>query len=141
MNERIEEMGRIANAISKLNEKERTILDSYLKNNIESFNQDPTSTVEAGIKFVVEQLVMEVIKFSNENTKKLHDALNSDDEDTNAKTIYSSQNMGREKAFVEAMSSPLREQEQLNQQKRNERYEEMISESAEIESPISRRHR
>ena len=46
----------------------------------------------------------------------------------------------RNKSFVETMSSEAMTQKDVIQRKREERYEEMISEVEELESPISRLH-
>lgn len=46
----------------------------------------------------------------------------------------------RGKSFVDAMSSQSRTQDEVIQQRRNERYQQMIDESEEVVSPASRLH-
>jgi len=49
-------------------------------------------------------------------------------------------NLDREKALVETMSTEARYQQEMIQQKRKHRYEEMIEEAGPIESPMNRKY-
>ena len=64
-------------------------------------------------------------------------------ENEGAKTlsIFNQTRINREKSFVETMSSGARAHDEYIQSKRNERYEQMIEEAGELESPSSRLHR
>ena len=55
------------------------------------------------------------------------------------KTLKKDDNLDREKAFVETMSSEARYQQEMMQQKREQRYEKMIEEAGPVESPMSRK--
>lgn len=50
-------------------------------------------------------------------------------------------NLERDKSFVEIMSSQARVQDEAIQQRRDERYQQMIDEAGEVISPTSRLHR
>lgn len=59
--------------------------------------------------------------------------------DLSVKTLKKDDNLDREKAFVETMSSEARYQQEMMQQKREQRYEKMIEEAGPVESPMSRK--
>ena len=69
-------------------------------------------------------LKQEIDKFTDYVNGQVND---SSDEDY-AKAIGDSRRVERGKAFVEAMSSQARANKELLQQRRNEKYEEMIDE-------------
>lgn len=99
-------------------------MNTYLLNNVDSFNNDPTGTIQNGFRFLAEQLVLKFIKETNDKTKE---GLGNLDESTDkadgyAKTINDSQRIDRGKAFVETMSSQARLQDELMQHRREEMY-------------------
>lgn len=49
-------------------------------------------------------------------------------------------NLERDKSFVESMSSQARRQDEAIKQRRDERYQQMIDEAGEVVSPASRLH-
>ena len=49
-------------------------------------------------------------------------------------------NLERDKSFVESMSCQARIQDETIKQRRNERYQQMIDEAGEVVSPASRLH-
>ena len=62
-------------------------------------------------------------------------------EDAKMLSMFNQTRINREKSFVETMSSGARAHDEYIQSKRNERYEQMIEEAGELESPSSRLHR
>ena len=66
--------------------------------------------------------------FAQQNGYVVADVNRMIDDDGYARTIDDARRVGRGKAFVEAMSSQARANDELIQQRRNERYEEMIDE-------------
>ena len=62
-------------------------------------------------------------------------------EDAKTLSMFNQTRINREKSFVETMSSGARAHDEYIQSKRNERYEQMIEEAGELESPSSRLHR
>jgi len=57
-----------------------------------------------------------------------------------ARTNHDERRIERGKSFVESMSFQGKELQETIQKRRDERYEQMISEAKEIESPINRLH-
>ena len=66
--------------------------------------------------------------FAKQNGYVVADVNRMIDDDGYARTIDDARRVERGKAFVEAMSSQARANDELIQQRRNERYEEMIDE-------------
>lgn len=124
MNTKIEEIKKITDSFDKLTSEERNTLNTYLLNNADSFNNDPTGTIKNGLKFLAEQLVLKFIKETNDRTKEGFGNLDesTDKTDGYAKTINDSQRIERGKAFVEIMSSQARMQDELMQHRREEMY-------------------
>lgn len=124
MNTKIEEIKRITDSFDTLTSEEKNTLNTYLLNNIDSFNNDPTATIKNGLRFLAEQLVRKFIKETNDRTSEslenLHES--TDKTDGYAKTINDSQRIERGKAFVETMSSQARMQDELIQHRREEMY-------------------
>ena len=65
----------------------------------------------------------------------------TENEDAKTLSMFNQTRINREKSFVETMSSGARAHDEYIQSKRNERYEQMIEEAGELESPSSRLHR
>lgn len=124
MNTKIEEIKRITDSFDTLTSEERNTLNTYLLNNIDSFNNDPTATIKNGLRFLAEQLVRKFIKEANDRTSEIFENLHesTDKIDGYAKTINDSQRIERGKAFVETMSSQARMQDELIQHRREEMY-------------------
>lgn len=61
-------------------------------------------------------------------------------EDAKTLSLFNQSDKDRERAFVETMSSGARAHDEYIQSRRDARYEEMIQEAGEIESPASRLH-
>lgn len=61
-------------------------------------------------------------------------------EDAKTLSIYNRANVERGKALTETLSSGARAHDEYIQAQRNERYEKMVEEASEIESPASRLH-
>lgn len=79
--------------------------------------------------------------FAQQNGYAVADVNRMIDDDGYARTIDDARRVERGKAFVEAMSSQERANEELMQQRRNERYEEMIDEYDEKFESIQGRSR
>ncbi len=61
-------------------------------------------------------------------------------EEAKTLSLFNQSDKEREKAFVETMSSGARVHDEYIQARRDARYEEMIQEAGEIDSPVSRLH-
>lgn len=123
MNTKIEEIKRITDSFDTLTSEERNTLNTYLLNNIDSFNNDPTATIKNGLRFLAEQLVCQFIQETNITTERINNIMQeNENEDGYAKTINDSQRIERGKAFVETMSSQARMQDELMQHRREEMY-------------------
>lgn len=64
-----------------------------------------------------------------------------ENKDVKTLSIFNQTRINRGKSFVEVMSSDARVHDEYMQSKRNERYEKMIDEAGEVETPLSRLHR
>lgn len=126
MNTKIEEIKRITDSFDKLTDKERETLNAYLLQNIDAFSNDPIGIVKSGFKYLAEQLVYQFIQETNIRSESANNIMQgNENEEGYARTINDSQRVERGKAFVETMSSQARAYDELMQQRRNERYEEM----------------
>ncbi len=61
-------------------------------------------------------------------------------EDAKTLSIFNQVTSNRGQAFVETMSEGARAHDEYMQARRDERYEQMIQEAGEVESPVSRLH-
>lgn len=59
----------------------------------------------------------------------------------NGKTLKINNVIESERAFAEIIAEPAKVQQENIQRRRDERYEEMIAEAKEVESPMSRKNR
>lgn len=121
MNTKIENLKKIQELFDKMPNEDKKRLRELLLTYKKEFVTDPLGTVR---KCVQEMLKQEIDKFTDYVNRQVND---SSDEDY-ARAIGDSRRVERGKAFVEAMSSQARANKELLQQRRNEKYEEMIDE-------------
>lgn len=121
MNTKIEDLKKIQELFNKMSEEDSNKLNKLLLSHKDDYDADPLETV---IKCVQEMYRQEIEKFTDYVKSQTEE---SEPEDY-AKTIGDSRRVERGKAFVEVMSSQARANKELMQQKRDERYEEMIDE-------------
>lgn len=143
MNTKIEEIKKVIDSFDKLTDKQKNILNNYLVENIDAFNTNPRETILDGFRYLEEQTVNDFMQYVKEEVKKGESRLNkTKDDEGYARTINDSQKIERGKAFVEAISSQARVQDESMQQRRDERYEQMMEESETMDIPTigSRKH-
>lgn len=143
MNTKIEEIKKVIDSFDKLTDKQKNILNNYLVENIDAFSTNPRETILDGFGYLEEQTVNDFMQYVKEEVKKGENRLNkSKDDEDYARTINDSQKNERGKAFVESMSSQARAQDESMQQRRDERYEQMMEESETMDIPTigSRKH-
>ena len=104
-----------------MSEEDSNKLNKLLLSYKDEYDVAPLETVR---KCVQEMSRQEIEKF----TDYVKGQIEESEPDDYARTIGESRRVERGKAFVEAMSSQARANEELMQQRRNEQYEEMIDE-------------
>lgn len=118
-NEKQELYNQIANFFSSLDLETSKRLKTILLNHSEEFKTNPVETITKALQEMAMPLTIEP------------------EQEGRSRTIYDKST--REKAFVEAMSSPARQYMEGLQRQRERRYEEMIEESEEKSNSIGRR--
>lgn len=131
MNTKLEDLKKIQELFDKMSDEDKTKLNELLLSCREEYSVDPLGTVR---KCVQEMARQEIEKF----TDYVKGQINESDPEDYARTIGDSHRVERGKAFVEAMSSQARANQDLIQQRRDERYEEMINEVDENSNTMGR---
>lgn len=134
MNTKIEEYQKIHELFEKMSNEDKAKLNELLLSHKDEYVVEPLETVKKCVQEMIRQTMQEFTDYVNGQISESSDG-------DYARTIYDSQRVERGKAFVEAMSSQARANEEAMQQRRDERYEQMINEAEEIESPMGRLHR
>lgn len=131
MNTKLEDLKKIQELFDKMSDEDKAKLNELLLSCREEYSVDPLGTVR---KCVQEMARQEIEKF----TDYVKGQIDESDPDDYARTIGDSHRVERGKAFVEAMSSQARANQDLIQQRRDERYEEMINEADENSNTMGR---
>lgn len=109
-------------------------LDEYRKRAEQSGDEKTADELEQIVETSKKRLAEGLISY-NETIKEI------ENKDVKTLSIFNQTRINREKSFVEVMSSGARVHDEYMQSKRNERYEKMIDEAGEVETPLSRLHR
>lgn len=131
MNTKLEDLKKIQELFDKMSDEDKAKLNELLLSCREEYSVDPLGTVR---KCVQEMARQEIEKF----TDYVKGQIDESDPDDYARTIGDSHRVERGKAFVEAMSSQARANQDLIQQRRDERYEEMINEADDNSNTMGR---
>lgn len=121
MNTKIEDLKKIQELFDKMSDEDRNKLNKLLLSYKDEYEVDPLETVRNCVQEMARQ---EIEKFKDYVKGQVEES----ETDDYARTIGDSRRVERGKAFVEAMASQARANEELMQQRRDERYEEMIDE-------------
>lgn len=124
---KIEDLEKIKELFDKMSDDDKDRLNSLLIARKEEYAVDPLGTV---VSCVQEMFRQEVEKF----TEYVNGQIEKSEPEGYARTIDDHHRVERGKAFVEAMSSQARANEELMQQRRDERYEKMIDEYDNLDS-------
>ena len=131
MNTKIEELQKIQELFDKMSDEDKVKLNALLLTCKEEYAAEPLGTVRKCLQEMTKQKIEEFTNYVNNQIDE------SQPEDY-ARTIGDSHRVERGKAFVEAMSSQARANQELMQQRRDERYEEMINEANENSNTMGR---
>lgn len=131
MNTKLEDLKKIQELFDKISDEDKVKLNGLLLTCKEEYVVDPLGAVR---KCVQEMIRQEIEKFTDYVKGQVEEAEPED----YARTIGDSHRVERGKAFVEAMSSQARANQDLIQQRRNERYEEIINEVDENSNTMGR---
>lgn len=131
MNTKIEELQKIQELFDKMSDEDKVKLNGLLLTCKEEYAAEPLGTVRKCLQEMTKQKIEEFTNYVNNQIDE------SQPEDY-ARTIGDSHRVERGKAFVEAMSSQARANQELMQQRRDERYEEMINEANENSNTMGR---
>ncbi len=116
MNTKIEEL------FDKMSDEDKNKLNGLLLTCKEEYAAEPLGTVRKCLQEMTRQKIEEFTNYVNNQ-------INESQPEDYARTIGDSHRVERGKAFVEAISSQARANQELIQQKRDKRYEEMINEA------------
>ena len=123
-------LSKIISMLNETSEYTRQRVLEKVSNYKEELNADPIGVITNCLKEVQLDAEKELDALYSKNASQLDNGT--------VKTINDDLEKG--KAFVRTMSSQAREQDELIQQRREERYQQMIDEVGEIESPVNRIH-
>ena len=131
MNTEIEELQKIQELFDKMSDEDKNKLNGLLLACKEEYAAEPLATVRKCLQEMTRQKTEEFTNYVNNQIDE------SQPEDY-ARSIGDSHRVERGKAFVEAMSSQARENQELIQQRRDARYEEMVNEGNEYSNTMGR---
>ena len=106
-------------------------LDEYRKKAVQSGDVQTANELEAAVESAKKHLAEGMT-----SCQEIVDELRA--EDVKTLSIFNKANFERGKALTESLSSGARAHDEYIQARRDERYEKMIEEAGEIESPASR---
>lgn len=131
MNTKIEELQKIQELFDKMSDEDKNKLNGLLLARKEEYAAEPLGTVRKCLQEMTRQKIKEFTNYVNNQIDE------SQPEDY-ARSIGDSHRVERGKAFVEAMSSQARANQELIQQRRDARYEEMVNEANENSNTTGR---
>lgn len=131
MNTKIEELQKIQELFDKMSDEDKNKLNGLLLAYKDEYAAEPLGTVRKCLQEMTRQKTEEFSNYVNNQNDE------SQPEDY-ARSIGDSHRVERGKAFVEAMSSQARADQELIQQRRDARYEEMVNDANENSNTMGR---